>query len=77
MKEKKKFHLKEFLIALGITLALFGAATGIAYSQYRRFTAAYLPFDLKTVMIANGVGALLLFLVLFHFLKKNKDKENS
>lgn len=76
MKEKKKFRLKEFLIALGITLALLGAASGIAYWQYRQFSAAYLPFDMKTVIIVNGVGAVILFLILFHFLKKNKDKEN-
>lgn len=69
-KDNKKRVWHARLIALGVALVLFAAATGITLWQYYKITAAYLPFDLTATMIVNGVGALILYLIVAHFLKK-------
>ena len=74
-KKMKKGLLKARLIALGVALLMLAAAMGITLSQYYKFKAAYLPFDLTTFIIVNIVGALILYLIVSHFLKKNVKKE--
>ncbi len=74
MKEKKPFPLKEFLIALGVTLAVFAAAMGVAVWQYQALISTFQTAIPVWLYAVNGGGALLLFLILFHYLKKSKDK---
>ena len=69
--EKKKRLLRARLIALGVSLALLAAAMGVTFWQYSKFKAAYLPFDLTAALIINAVGAVLMYLIVCHFLKKN------
>ena len=69
-KEMKRTRRRARLIALGVALVTLTAATGFALWQYRQFTAAYLPFDVTAVMIVNGVGAVILYLLVVHYLKK-------
>ena len=73
-KEKNKGLWKARLIALGITLVMLAAAMGITLSQYYKFKAAYLPFDLTMMLIVNGIGAVVLYLIVSHFLKKSINK---
>ena len=69
-KDNRKRVWRARLIALGISLVMLAAAIGITLWQYQKFTAAYLPFDLTGTMIVNGVGAVILYLIIVHFLKK-------
>ena len=75
---KKKSMLKARLTALGAALVMLAAAMGITLWQYQKFTAAYLPFNLTLMTIINCIGALILYLIVSHFLVKNvkNDKEN-
>ena len=70
-QEKKKVKAKARLIALGVSLLLLAAAMGITLWQYREITAAALPFDLTRMIVINCVGALALYLIISHFLKKS------
>jgi len=72
-KENKRSVWRARLIGACAALVMLAAATGITLWQYRKFTAAYLPFDLTGTMIVNGVGAVALYLIIVHFLKKPHD----
>lgn len=70
-KDVKKRLIKARLAALCAALLMLAAAMGITMWQYQKYTAAYLPFDLTKMIIINCVGALMLYLIVSHFLKKN------
>ena len=69
--EMKKSALKARLTALAITLVMLAIAMGVTMWLNAKYTAAYLPFDLTKMAIINCVGAVLLYLILAHFLKKS------
>lgn len=74
-KDNKRGRIKARLIALGVALGLLAAAMGVTFWQYARFTAAYFPFDLTKMIIINCAGAVLLYLIVCHFLKKSFTSE--
>ena len=74
-KENKKRLWKARLIAMGAALLMLAAAMGVTFWQYQKYTAAYLPFDLTGTMIVNGIGAVILYAIIAHFLKKSFTKE--
>ena len=74
-KEKSRSNWKARLIALGVSLLMLAAAMGVTLWQYNKVTAAYLPFDLTKMIIVNCVGAVILYLIVCHFLKKDIKTE--
>lgn len=74
-KDNKRNRIKARLISLGIALLMLAVAMGITLWQYHKITAAYLPFDLSKMIIINCVGAVALYLIVCHFLKKNLKSE--
>lgn len=74
-KENKRDVMKARLIALGASLLMLAAAMGITMWQNDRFTAAHVPFDLTAMIIINCVGAVVLYLIVSHFLKKSFKSE--
>lgn len=75
-KKSTKYKMKARLIACAISLVLLGAAMGITLWQYNTITAAHLPFDLTRMIIINCVGALMIYLIICHFLKKSFKPES-
>ena len=74
-QDNKKIKMKARLIALGLTLLMLAAAMGITLWQYHAVTAAALSFDLTKMIVINCVGALVMYLILSHFLKKGLKTE--
>ena len=74
-KELKKRRMKARLIALGVSLLMLAAAMGITLWQYHKITSAYLPFDLPKMIIINCVGAVAMYFIVCHFLKKDIKTE--
>jgi hypothetical protein len=74
-RENKKQIRKARLIALGAALLMLAAAMGVTFWQYSKYTAAYLPFDLTGALIVNGVGCIVMYAIIAHFLKKSFTKE--
>ena len=72
-KEKKNRALRARLIAAGISALMLAAAMGVTFWMSARYKAAYLPFDLTKMTVINCAGALLLYLIVCHFLKKDKE----
>jgi putative Mn2+ efflux pump MntP len=70
-KENKKRIWKARLIALGAALLMLAAAMGVTFWQYNKYTAAYLPFDLTGALIVNGIGCVVMYAIIAHFLKKS------
>ena len=70
-KDKKKGVWKARIIALGVALLMLAAATGVTLWQYFKSKEAYLSFDLTTMLIINGVGFVLLYFIVCHFVKKS------
>ena len=73
-KDMKRKKLIARLTALVITLIMLAIAMGITMWLNAKYTAAYLPFDLTKMIVINCAGAVLLYLILAHFLKKS-DKQ--
>ena len=68
--KKKNRNLRALLISLGITLVLLAVVMGMAW-WYQNATG--MELDAKGIWIANGIGGLLVFLILYHFIKKPKE----
>ena len=75
-KDNKKALLKARLIALGAALAMLAAAMGVTMWQYQKYTAAYLPFNLPLMIAVNCAGALIMYFIVAHFLKKGIKSDN-
>ena len=75
-KDNRKYKRKARLIALGVALLLLAAAMGITLWQYHQFTAAYMPFNLPLMIGVNCVGALVMYLIVSHFLKKSFSSDS-
>lgn len=76
-KDKKKGIMKARLIALGVSLLMLAAAMGVTMWQYNKCKAAYMPFNLTLMLVINGVGFVIMYLIVSHFLKKNVKKEDN
>ncbi len=77
-KEKKKFPWKELLISFGITCALLGVVIGLTvWYQSSLSGVASVLFEWNTteLIIGNAIAFLIMFLIIFHFVKKPKKKE--
>ena len=70
---QKKSHKKELLISLAISLVLLGMviAAAFIYQSYRN-----VQFEPVAMIIGNAVGFLIIFAIVYHFVKK-PDYDNN
>lgn len=73
---KKYKNTKELIISLIAALVMFGAGMGVALWQ-RAATLSRVdePMAVGTIIIVNALGALVMFGIVYHFIKKPKDDE--
>ncbi len=71
MNQKKTSHRKELLIAFLVSLGLLGAVIGMTfwYQSYQN-----IRFEPVTLIISDAVGFLIIFGIIYHFLKKNHEE---
>lgn len=77
-KEKKTIQWKALLISFGITCLMLGAVIGLTiWYQTSVVTNAIVKWEWNTpsVWIGNGIAFLIMFAIIFHFVKKPKKKE--
>lgn len=70
-KDSKRRILKARLIALGVALLTLAAASGMMMWLGSEFAKVQVPFDMTLLLIINGVGAVLIYFIVSHFLKKS------
>lgn len=69
-KEKRKSNWKAPVLALVITLVMLAAVMGMAW-WYQSSTG--MELDPKGMWIANAIGGVIMFLLVYHFVKKPKE----
>ena len=73
-KRKKKFRWQEPLIALLITLAMLGAVMG-AICWYTG--TMHVELDARAMWTGNAVGGLIMFFIVYHFIRRPDDSRDS
>lgn len=75
-KPKKKFRWQEPLIAFGITCALQALVIGLTiWYQSSVVTGINWVWDMKEMWIGNGIAFLIVFAIIYGFIKKPKEEE--
>ncbi|MBQ3417560.1 MAG: hypothetical protein IJH32_06980 [Ruminococcus sp.] len=69
---QKKSHKKEILISLIVSLCLLGIVIGVSflYQSWR-----HVQFDLLWMFIGDAVGFLIIWAIVYHFIKKPDDDQ--
>ncbi|MBQ6153340.1 MAG: hypothetical protein IJJ15_06305 [Ruminococcus sp.] len=67
----KKSHKKELLIALIVSVVLLGIviAATLIYQNYR-----HVQFEPIALIVADAVGFLITFAIVYHFVKRPEDE---
>ncbi len=77
-EKKSKIQWKALLISFGITCVLLGIVIALTiWYQTSVVTNQIVKWEWNTpaVWIGNGIAFLIMFLIIFHFVKKPKEKE--
>lgn len=69
---KKKRHIKEALVALGISSALLALVVFASFWYENYFNV---KFDTIGMIIGDVIGFLLIFFIIFHYEKRTNDGE--
>lgn len=80
-EEKKESKLKALLLSFGITCLMLGAVIGLTiWYQTSVVTNSVVKWEWNTpsVWIGNGIAFLIMFAIVYHFLKpkKKESREN-
>jgi len=79
-KEKKKIQWKALLISFGATCVLLGIVIGLTiWFQNTSKTVIQWRWDMPELIIGNGIAFLIMFAIIYHFVKKptKKDEQES
>ena len=72
MKNETKRKLIEWLISLAVTLGMLGL---VVAGLYWYMNVTHMEMEMKTVWIGNAVGGVIMLLIVHHFVKKPKNKD--
>lgn len=68
--KKEQSRARALLISLGVTLGMLALVMGMAY-WYQSATGMQL--DPKGMWTGNAIGGVIMFLIVYHFVRKPKE----
>lgn len=74
MRNKKRSRGREMLISLAITVGLLLVIIGLTF-WYQWYSGT--AFDFMTLLITDSVGFLIMYGIVYHFVKTPDDNEDN